>query len=608
MNIIDKCFDPVGIKYAWAINIKDLKLIPEVVFSGKYRFSSDFALAESGAIIQLKAINLSLIENINNGGVISKLIGTIEGINEENTFTLDQLSRNEYIIFIYTISGELRVLGDRFGGVFIYFDSITNDINSDFKGQPIEVNNISTHLAPWYTGNYTLTTLGVLTLPKVPVATIIFNQYYGDTTGKYQYTLSLKNGNGAAIASGNTAILVVKDKTTGAIIETLTGLTGSAISASTTTFGGTSSIKNWITGNFTDGAIIYIQHRGWINANAWYMSRMPELTLELSIFEGACSSNPSIAHLTLPKGFLNKTILPTEVQSAWAFRLVVESYVGPLCRVRRMSDGTEQDIYAGTNGYLDYDALLTFIGSATAKVAKIYDQSGNAIHQIQNTVAKMPIIAAAGVPYIDAKAGYTVGCRSVANVTYSPDGTTQQEMLASAVVMPGTISVIGFNTFIDWYANNASSLVGLYYAAGSYGMEINQISIYNPLIQCGLYNAAGSGQIYIQTTIEGTAASGNFVIFEAYYHQSTQDGKIRLIPSNNGAHPIITTSGKRQDTRTWTLNLNRTSTYTINVPLFNGLFGFGNQHFHELTILNVSAAEQNKDNSLRDNLIETYAI
>lgn len=77
-------------------------------------------------------------------------------------------------------------------------------------------------------------------------------------------------------------------------------------------------------------------------------------------------------------------------------RLLKSDYSGPLIQVRRTSDNTTQDIgIAGVD--LDVDALATFVGSNSAYVSKIYDQSGGAKHLTQAAVGKQPRIVNAGV-------------------------------------------------------------------------------------------------------------------------------------------------------------------------------------------------------------------
>lgn len=75
-----------------------------------------------------------------------------------------------------------------------------------------------------------------------------------------------------------------------------------------------------------------------------------------------------------------------------AARRLSSTYTGPLIRVRRSSDNTEQDIgYNGSN-VLDESALTTFVGANDGFVTTWYDQSGNANNATQSTAANQPKI------------------------------------------------------------------------------------------------------------------------------------------------------------------------------------------------------------------------
>lgn len=60
---------------------------------------------------------------------------------------------------------------------------------------------------------------------------------------------------------------------------------------------------------------------------------------------------------------------------ATSFKLLLSSYVGSCCRVRRASDSTEQDI-GFVNGLVDTSAIATFCGASNGFIAKFYDQNG----------------------------------------------------------------------------------------------------------------------------------------------------------------------------------------------------------------------------------------
>jgi hypothetical protein len=81
------------------------------------------------------------------------------------------------------------------------------------------------------------------------------------------------------------------------------------------------------------------------------------------------------------------SITPVAVHS---LRRVLTSYTGPLCRLRRSSDNTEQDIgYDGSN-VLDVAAAAAFIGGGSGFFRTWYDQSGNGAHAQQSSTTLQP--------------------------------------------------------------------------------------------------------------------------------------------------------------------------------------------------------------------------
>jgi hypothetical protein len=90
--------------------------------------------------------------------------------------------------------------------------------------------------------------------------------------------------------------------------------------------------------------------------------------------------------------------------AAYAMRIPSGStYSGPLLRVRRSSDNTEQDINAVAaadgNGdrWLDTAALSAFVGVGNGFVTRWYDQTAGARHAVQATQANQPRIVNSGV-------------------------------------------------------------------------------------------------------------------------------------------------------------------------------------------------------------------
>lgn len=83
---------------------------------------------------------------------------------------------------------------------------------------------------------------------------------------------------------------------------------------------------------------------------------------------------------------------------AYSLRLLRKTFTGSAIRVRRSSDGVEQDIGFLSDGNLDLPALTSFVGGSDGQVKIWFDQSGNGINLDDNTDnTKLPLIIIAGV-------------------------------------------------------------------------------------------------------------------------------------------------------------------------------------------------------------------
>ena len=77
---------------------------------------------------------------------------------------------------------------------------------------------------------------------------------------------------------------------------------------------------------------------------------------------------------------------------ALSTRRINSGYTGPLIRLRRSSDNTEQDFGSGLGmgETVDYSAIDTFVHTGTAHVVKWYDQSGQGRDLQQQTASRQP--------------------------------------------------------------------------------------------------------------------------------------------------------------------------------------------------------------------------
>jgi hypothetical protein len=78
-------------------------------------------------------------------------------------------------------------------------------------------------------------------------------------------------------------------------------------------------------------------------------------------------------------------------------RKLSATYSGAVIRVRRSSDSTEQDFYAGSDGAVSTAAVAAFCGAGDGFVTTLYDQSGNGYHLTQATSTRQPRVCLSGV-------------------------------------------------------------------------------------------------------------------------------------------------------------------------------------------------------------------
>ena len=85
------------------------------------------------------------------------------------------------------------------------------------------------------------------------------------------------------------------------------------------------------------------------------------------------------------------------IAAAYSTRRLLSSYTGPLLRL--VADRTgypEQDIGYTAAGDLNTAAAASFLAGDAGYIAKWYDQSGNALHWSQATLASMPLFVVSG--------------------------------------------------------------------------------------------------------------------------------------------------------------------------------------------------------------------
>lgn len=83
--------------------------------------------------------------------------------------------------------------------------------------------------------------------------------------------------------------------------------------------------------------------------------------------------------------------------TAYGLRRLRQEYRGPAIRVRRSSDNVEIDIGFRQDDTLDIGGLISFVGSGSGFITRLYDQSGNGNNATQGTTTRQPAIITSGV-------------------------------------------------------------------------------------------------------------------------------------------------------------------------------------------------------------------
>jgi hypothetical protein len=104
--------------------------------------------------------------------------------------------------------------------------------------------------------------------------------------------------------------------------------------------------------------------------------------------------------------------------AAYSLRNLSSTYFGPLVRVRRSSDNTEQDFYGLYNGQLDTGSLLAFCGAGNGFVTTWYDQSGNVKNAISTTALSQPQIVVSGVVQLQNNKPTIIQTQAFPNLQY----------------------------------------------------------------------------------------------------------------------------------------------------------------------------------------------
>lgn len=187
-----------------------------------------------------------------------------------------------------------------------------------------------------------------------------------------------------------------------------------------------------------------------------YTGLTPGLSYDFRVVLTNAFGTATSTTYTLTKGlsYLLSNVAATPFR-AYSIRQTRSGYTGPLIRVRRSSDNTEQDISSfasGVNkGFLDTTALLAFVGAGSGYLVKWYDQSGNAYDLAQATPARQPRIVNAGVVDV---------VNAIASLSFTAASTQYMVDAHAGLYAAGAATIIGV-------ARNNASAADTYIACES---------------------------------------------------------------------------------------------------------------------------------------------
>ena len=162
---------------------------------------------------------------------------------------------------------------------------------------------------------------------------------------------------------------------------------------------------------------------------------------------------------------------------AWSVsRRLLTSYEGALIRIRRSNDNAEQNIGCTSVGELDAATVASFVGSNSAFVTTVYDQSGNARNFAQATAAKQPRIVSVGTLEVNAGKPAMQGI-SANNTSLSCSSFAARTWMASGHLL----SNISYSGLISGIATNIVLIAGSSAASvftpsmGGYAYFLNKV-------------------------------------------------------------------------------------------------------------------------------------
>jgi hypothetical protein len=248
---------------------------------------------------------------------------------------------------------------------------------------------------------------------------------------------------------------------------------------------------------------------------------------------------------------------------AFGLRRLRSTYFGNCLRIRRSSDNTEADIGFISNGMIDFNGLLTFVGGGNGLVRTWYDQSVNGLNANSTVNAQQGVLVSAGVlQTLNSRPTIVFDGTNhlhISSITFSRDVTLSAVSNKSLFVEHGvnTNSTDGFyfwakgtqpsayrrsalvqtNPNADWAGTPLAILSARFNASQAYFKNLTQIGI--------VANSATDTSLALAMTINGRNNVPNVAFFSELselilYASSLTDSQMSALAKNQGAHHGIT--------------------------------------------------------------------
>lgn len=217
------------------------------------------------------------------------------------------------------------------------------------------------------------------------------------------------------------------------------------------------------------------------------------------------------------------TFLPalgTAPVAAWGpYKMVSNSYAGPLFRLVRSTDGATMAVASTGDGQSpDISGVAAWLGGSTATVDIVYDQTGNGNHLTQTTATLRPLFdpanAIGGRCPITFGASHTVDGLAPTWLTMPAAMSTDQR--SSTLLLVATTAGPNPNTALVGFGTGASDYGGAYTTTNTSGAKFGGFSALNAAgYQAGpqMMTAAPSiamiqaGPAALKTRVDGTQTS-----------------------------------------------------------------------------------------------------